>query len=138
MFDTINKNLFLSVQFKFLSNIVFVITVVLILINSRYNILPLNIIILVGSIFLFHVYPNYYKLVNEHDKSITPYLIVGDFIIHYMPVIYILSRNIQNTTKSNYHLCLFIVAVYLIVFYGDIFSLYFDPGIYFKNPIRCK
>jgi len=133
MFDTINKNLFLSVQFKFLSNIVFVITVVLILINSRYNILPLNIIILVGSIFLFHVYPNYYKVVNEHDKSITPYLMVADFIIHYMPVIYILSRNIQKTTKSNYHLCLFIVIVYLIIFHRDIFSLYFDPEIYFKR-----
>jgi hypothetical protein len=133
MFDTINKNLFLSVQFKFLSNIVFVITVVLILINSRYNILPLNIIILVGSIFLFHVYPNYYKVVNEHDKSITPYLMVADFIIHYMPVIYILSRNIQKTTKSNYHLCLFIVIVYLIIFHRDIFSLYFHPEMYFKR-----
>ena len=133
MFDAINKSLFLSVQFKFLSNIVFVITVVLILINSRYNILPLNIIILVGSIFLFHVYPNYYKVVNEHDKRITPYLMVADFIIHYMPVIYILSRNIQNRTRPYYRLCLFIVVVYLIVFYRDIFSLYFDPGRYFKK-----
>jgi hypothetical protein len=133
MFDAINKSLFLSVQFKFLSNIVFVITVVLILINSRYNILPLNIIILVGSIFLFHIYPNYYKVVNEHDKSITPYLMVADFIIHYMPVIYILSRNIQNRTRPHYRLCLFIVVVYLIVFHRDIFSLYFDPGIYFKR-----
>jgi hypothetical protein len=133
MFDTINKNLFISVQFKFLSNIVFVITIFLILINSRYNILPLNIIILVGSIFLFHIYPNYYKIVNEHDKSITPYLIVVDFIIHYIPVIYILSRNIQKTTKSNYRLCLFIVAFYLIFFYRDIFSLYFHPEMYFKK-----
>ena len=133
MFDAINKSLFLSVQFKFLSNIVFVITVVLILINSRYNILPLNIIILVGSIFLFHIYPNYYKVVNEHDKRITPYLMVADFIIHYMPVIYILSRNIQNRTRPHYQLCLFIVVVYLIVFHRDIFSLYFDPEIYFKR-----
>jgi hypothetical protein len=105
MFDTVNKEVYISNQIKTFSNIVFVITFVLIYYNNEYNILPLNIFILFGSIFLFHIYPNYYKIVESLDKRVIPFLILADFVIHYLPIIYIITKNIQNITKTNYLLC---------------------------------
>ena len=134
MLDTINKDVFLYNQLKTISNIVFVITFMLILSNNEYNIIPLNFIVLIGSIFLFHVYPNYYNIVKNHDKTIIPYLALLDIIVHYLPIVYIISKNIQNTTKTNYSLCLIIIFVYIAIFYKDIYSIYLRPEIYLKNP----
>lgn len=134
MFDTVNKEVYISNQLKTFSNIVFVITFVLIYYNNEYNILPLNIFILFGSIFLFHIYPNYYKIVESLDKRVIPFLILADFVIHYLPIIYIITKNIQNTTKTNYLLCFNIFIVYIILFYQDIHSIYFEPEKYYKKP----
>jgi hypothetical protein len=134
MFDTVNKDVYISNQLKTLSNIVFVITFGLIYYNNEYNILPLNIFILVGSIFLFHIYPNYYKIVESLDKRVIPYLIIADIVIHYLPIVYIITKNIQNTTKTNYLLCFNIFIVYIVLFYQDIHSIYLEPEKYYKNP----
>ena len=134
MFDTVNKEVYISNQIKTFSNIVFVITFVLIYYNNEYNILPLNIFILFGSIFLFHIYPNYYKIVESLDKRVIPFLILADFVIHYLPIIYIITKNIQNITKTNYLLCFNIFIVYIILFYQDIHSIYFEPEKYYKKP----
>jgi hypothetical protein len=134
MFDTVNKEVYISNQLKTLSNIVFVITFGLIYYNNEYNILPLNIFILVGSIFLFHIYPNYYKIVESLDKRVIPYLMIADIVIHYLPIVYIITKNIQNTTKTNYLLCFNIFIVYIILFYQDIHSIYFEPEKYYKKP----
>ena len=134
MLDTINKDVFLYNQLKTISNIVFVITFMLILSNNEYNIIPLNFIVLIGSLFLFHVYPNYYNIVKNHDKSIIPYLALLDIIVHYLPIVYIISKNIQNTTKANYSLCLIIIFAYIAIFYKDIYSIYLRPEIYLKKP----
>lgn len=133
MLDTINKDVFLYNQLKTISNIVFVITFMLILSNNEYNILPLNFIVLIGSLFLFHVYPNYYNIVKDHDKGIIPYLALLDIIVHYLPIVYIISKNIQNTTKTNYLLCFNIFLVYIVLFYQDIHSIYLRPEIYLKK-----
>ena len=134
MFDTINKDVFLYNQLKTISNIVFAITFMLILSNNEYNIIPLNFIVLIGSLFLFHVYPNYYNIVKNHDKSIIPYLALLDIIVHYLPIVYIISKNVQNTTKANYSLCLIIIFAYIAIFYKDIYSIYLRPEIYLKTP----
>jgi hypothetical protein len=134
MLDTINKDVFLYNQLKTISNIVFAITFMLILSNNEYNIIPLNFIVLIGSLFLFHVYPNYYNIVKNHDKTIIPYLALLDIIVHYLPIVYIISKNIQNTTKTNYSLCLIIIFAYIAIFYKDIYSIYLRPEIYLKNP----
>ena len=134
MLDTINKDVFLYNQLKTISNIVFAITFMLILSNNEYNIIPLNFIVLIGSLFLFHVYPNYYNIVKNHDKSIIPYLALLDIIVHYLPIVYIISKNIQNTTKTNYSLCLIIIFAYIAIFYKDIYSIYLRPEIYLKKP----
>ena len=79
---------FLVTQSKSFSFIVMVITFALILLKSGSNIIPLNIIVLIGSIFLFHYYPGYYQVVNAKAPKLTPLLVVYDLILHYLPLIY--------------------------------------------------
>ena len=95
--------------------------------------MPLNIVIFCGSIILFHVYPNYYEFVNKRDNSLTHLLGIYDFIIHYVPLIYVLSNHINNITKIDYKLCTIIILSYLVIFHKDIYSIYFQPENYFKN-----
>ena len=133
MLNNINNELFIANQLKYLSVIVFVITFWLIFTNNKVNILPLNIVIFCGSIILFHVYPNYYEFVNKRDNSLTHLLGIYDFIIHYVPLIYVLSNHINNITKIDYKLCTIIILSYLVIFHKDIYSIYFQPENYFKN-----
>ena len=52
-------------QMKSFSFIIFVITFILLFSKSNINILPLNILVFFGSVFLYHIYPNYYKIINQ-------------------------------------------------------------------------
>jgi hypothetical protein len=133
MFDNINNELFIANQLKYLSVIVFVITFWLIFTDNRVNILPLNIFVFFGSIILFHVYPNYYEFINKRDNNLTHFLGIYDFIIHYVPLIYVLTHHINNQTKTNYNLCIIILLAYFVIFHKDIYSIYFQPENYFKN-----
>ena len=116
---------FLVTQSKSFSFIVFVITFALIFLKSGSNIIPLNIIVLLGSIFLFHYYPGYYRVVNAKAPKLTPLLAVYDFILHYSPLIYIIIYKVYNNTYINYTLCFAIPALYILLFHSEIHNIYF-------------
>ena len=112
----VSKNLnysnFINKQLKSFSFIIFVITLYLIYTKSQYNIIPLNIIVFLGSIVLYHIFPNYYKISKEKKKKFLQ-LIFFDIILHYIPIIYIIYNKLYNKTVTNYLLC-FIILIYLI------------------------
>ena len=122
-------------QLKSFSLIIFIITFFLIITKNKYNIIPLNIITLVGSIILFHFYPNYYKIVKSKDPRLTPLLAVFDFIVHYTPLIYIIAYKVFNKTKINYTLCAIIFILYFVLFHSDIQKTYLDYNDYFTKAI---
>ena len=122
-------------QLKSFSIIIFIITIGLIITKSKYNIIPLNIITLVGSIILFHFYPNYYKIVKSKDPRLIPLLAVFDFIVHYTPLIYIIAYKVFNKTKINYTLCAIIFILYFVLFHSDIQKTYLDYNDYFTKAI---
>ncbi len=121
---------FLVTQSKSISFIVLVITFALIFIKSSSNIIPLNIIVLIGSIFLFHFYPGYYKVVNAKAPELTPLLVVYDLILHYSPLFYIILYKVYNKTEINYTLCFIIPALYILFFHSEIHNIYFDYNKY--------
>ena len=132
MLKNLNYSKFINKQLKSFSFITFIITFYLIYKKSEYNIIPLNIIVLLGSIILFHHYPNYYKIVKEKKKSLLLLLFLLDMILHYIPLIYIINYKLYDNTKTNYNLCLIIIILYFILFYSDIFDIYFNYNQYFK------
>jgi hypothetical protein len=123
---------FIQNQIKSLSFIVLIITFALIFKNSRSNIIPLNIIVFIGSIVLFHYYPNYYNIVTIKAPNLTPLLATFDFILHYIPLIYIIFYKVYNNTEINYPLCIIILVSYLMIFHADIRKIYFDYNQYFS------
>jgi len=123
---------FIQNQIKSFSFIVFIITFALLFINSRSNIIPLNILVFLGSIALFHYYPNYYDIVRIKAPKLTPLLVAFDFILHYIPLIYIIIYKAYNKTEINYLLCITILGLYLILFHSEIRKIYFDVNQYFS------
>jgi hypothetical protein len=121
---------FLLTQSKSFSFIVLVITFALLFIKSSSNIIPLNIIVLLGSIFLFHYYPGYYRVVNAKLPKLTPLLAVFDFILHYSPLVYIIIYKVYNKTEINYTLCFAILMLYILLFHSEIHNIYFNYGRY--------
>jgi hypothetical protein len=117
---------FLVTQSKSVSFIVFVITFALIFLKSGSNIIPLNIIVFLGSIFLFHYYPGYYKVVNAKAPELTPLLVVYDLILHYSPLIYIIVYKVYNRTEINYTLCFAILTLYILLFHSELHNIYFN------------
>jgi hypothetical protein len=127
MFQNINLPKIIQTQIKSFSFVVFVITFALIFLNSSSNIIPLNILIFFGSILLFHYYPNYYDIVKSREPKLTPFLASIDFILHYLPLIYIFLFKVFNKTEINYTLCITIILSYVILFHSDILDIYFTP-----------
>ncbi len=123
---------FIQNQIKSFSLIVFIITFALIFLHSRSNIIPLNILVFLGSIVLFHYYPNYYDIVKNKAPKLTPLLATSDFIFHYIPLIYILIYKVYNKTEINYPLCITILVLYLMIFHSDIRNIYFNYNQYFS------
>ena len=121
---------FLVTQTKSLSFFVLVITFALILLKSGSNIIPLNIIVLIGSIFLYHYYPGYYQVVNAKAPKLTPLLVVYDIILHYSPLIYIILYKVYNNTEINYTLCFIIPVLYILLFHSEIHNIYFNYNQY--------
>ena len=123
-------------QIKSFSFIVFVTTFGLLFYNSRSNILPLNILTFFGSILLFHYYPNYYDIVKSKEPKLTVFLALIDFVLHYLPLIYIYMFKVFLTTEINYPLCFIIVVSYLLLFHSEISNIYFDMNQYFSQISR--
>lgn len=123
---------FIHKQLKSFSFFVFIITFSLIFLNSRSNIIPLNILTFLGSIILFHYYPNYYSIVKSKDPKLTQLLVGYDFVLHYIPLIYILIYKVYNKTEINYPLCFTILVSYILLFHSDIANIYFNYNQYFS------
>ena len=132
MFDKIRISTFIESIIRSFSFVIFVITLGLIFTNSSSNIIPLNILTLFGSILLFHYYPNYYNIVNSREPKLTPFLASIDFILHYLPLIYIYLFKVYNKTEINYPLCITIIVSYVILFHSDIIRIYYDIDQYFS------
>jgi len=132
MFHKINLPKLIQNQIKSFSFIVFILTFALIFQNSNYNIIPLNIIVLLGSILLFHYYPNYYHIVHSREPKLTPLLASVDFILHYLPLIYIFVFKVFNKTEINYPLCFTITILYVLLFHSEILDIYFNYNQYFS------
>ena len=128
----LTQTTFIQNQIKSFSFIVFIITFALIFLNSRSNIIPLNILVFLGSIALFHYYPNYYDIVRIKAPNLTPLLVAFDFILHYIPLIYIIIYKVYNKTEINYLLCITILGLYLILFHSEIRKIYFNVNQYFS------
>ena len=123
---------FLQKQIKSFSFVVFIITFALIFLNSRTNIIPLNILVFLGSIVLFHYYPNYYDIVKTKDPKLTPMLVGYDVLLHYTPLIYILGYKVYMKTEISYPLCFLILISYLLLYHSEIMSIYFNYNQYFS------
>jgi hypothetical protein len=131
MFDNFAHNYeFILTQSKSFSFIILIITFVLIFINSDSNIIPLNIITLIGSLYLFHCNPGYYHIVNTKKPKLIPILTVFDFILHYFPLIYIIIYKVYTKTEINYTLCLTILISYIFLFHSEIYNIYFKYNKY--------
>jgi hypothetical protein len=123
---------FILTQIQSFSVIVFVITFVLIFLNSDSNIFPINIAVLLGSIFLFHYYPGYYDIAQVKAPTLLPLFTGFDFILHYIPVIYIIGYKVYENTKTNYLLCMTILISYILLFHSKIGNIYFEYDQYFS------
>ena len=132
MFDKIRISTFIESIIRSFSFVIFVITFGLIFTNSSSNIIPLNILTLFGSILLFHYYPNYYNIIHSREPKLTPFLASIDFILHYLPLIYIYLFKVYNKTEINYPLCITIIVSYVILFHSDIIRIYYDIDQYFS------
>ena len=131
MLHQINISKLIQNQIKSFSFVVFVTTFAMIFVNSKTNIIPLNILTFLGSILLFHYYPNYYDIVHSRDPKLTPLLASIDFILHYLPLLYIYIYKVFLTTEINYLLCLTIILSYILLFHSEITGIYFDLNQYF-------
>ncbi len=131
MLHQINISKLIQNQIKSFSFVVFVTTFAMIFVNSKTNIIPLNILTFVGSILLFHYYPNYYDIVHSRDPKLTPLLASIDFILHYLPLLYIYIYKVFLTTEINYLLCITILLSYILLFHSEITGIYFDLNQYF-------
>lgn len=131
MLHQINISKLIQNQIKSFSFVVFVTTFAMIFVNSKTNIIPLNILTFMGSILLFHYYPNYYDIVHSRDPKLTPLLASIDFILHYLPLLYIYIYKVFLTTEINYLLCLTIILSYILLFHSEITGIYFDLNQYF-------
>lgn len=135
MVQTFPYSRFISKQIKSFSFIIFVITFGLLFFNSRSNIIPLNILTFIGSIFLFHYYPNYYDIVRLREPTLTPLLALVDFILHYIPLVVIIMLKVFDKTEINYTLCVIILASYILLFHAEITDIYFNYNQYFPQNL---
>ena len=117
---------FILKQLKSFSFLVFLITFALIFLKSSSNIIPINILVLLGSIVLFHYYPGYYHIVKSKAPKFRPLLTGYDIIVHYIPLIYIIVYKVYNRTETNYLLCIIILASYILLFHSEIHNIYFN------------
>lgn len=124
MFKNFTHSDFIYSQSKSFSVIVFIITFLLFFINSKINIIPLNILTFIGSLYLFHYNPGYYTIVNTRDPKLAPLLLLCDIIVHYIPLVVVYK--VYNTTTINYPLCIAIILTYLLIFHSQLYNIYFN------------
>ena len=131
MFKNFTHYDFIYNQSKSFSFIVFIITFLLFFINSKINIIPINILTYIGSLYLFHYKPGYYEVVKIRDPTLTPLLLLYDIIVHYLPLVVVYK--VYNTTAINYPLCIAILLTYLLIFHSKLYRIYFDYERFFTK-----
>ena len=124
MFHKFMHSDFIYNQSKSFSFIVFIITFMLFFINSKINIIPLNILTYLGSLYLFHYNPGYYTIVKTRDPTLTPLLLLYDIIVHYLPLAVVYK--VYNITAINYPLSIAILLTYLLIFHSQLYDIYFN------------
>jgi hypothetical protein len=110
-------------QGKSFSFIIFIITFILLFVKSSINLLPLNILVFICSIFLYHIYPNYYKIIKEKYPKYKTSLFISDIVIHYIPLL--VGYNMSKSTNISYHISFIILLTYLIIFNSQFCDIYF-------------
>ena len=131
MFHNFTHYEFIYNQSKSFSFIVFIVTFLLLFFNSKINIIPLNILTYLGSLYLFHYNPGYYTIVKTRDPKLTPLLLLYDIIVHYLP--FVVVYKVYNTTTISYPLCIVILLTYLLIFHSQLYSIYFDYARFFSK-----
>ena len=131
MFHNFTHYEFIYNQSKSFSFIVFIVTFLLLFFNSKINIIPLNILTYLGSLYLFHYNPGYYTIVKTRDPKLTPLLLLYDIIVHYLPLVVVYK--VYNTTTISYPLCIVILLTYLLIFHSQLYSIYFDYARFFSK-----
>jgi len=111
-------------QMKSFSFIIFIITFILFFSKSSINLLPLNILVFIGSIFLYHIYPNYYKIIREKYPKYKKLLLISDILIHYIPLL--VGFNMIKTTTISYYISFIIMMMYFIIFNSQLYNIYLN------------
>jgi len=115
---------FIYEYIKSFSFIIFIITIFLVLTKSSINLLPLNILVFIGSIFLYHIYPNYYKIIREKYPKYKKLLLISDILIHYIPLL--VGFNMIKTTTISYYISFIIMMMYFIIFNSQLYNIYLN------------
>ncbi len=115
--------LLLKSQIYYLTNIVFVLTILF-----KSKIYYLNLFVLLASIFHLHIRSDYYKKFQKKIPRIL--LIIHDVALHWLPFIYTLRES--NSVKSDWFIIIFILMIYLIFAIKHLNNIYFNTQIYYK------
>jgi hypothetical protein len=92
--------------------------------------LPLAILILIGSIILYWIFPGYYFMYWDKGLLFISLLLITDILLHYVPV-YILYKN--NNNNYAYKEIFILILLYLIIMNSKIFVIYKDPLKWLKS-----
>jgi len=122
MFNKFTHSDFIYNQSKWFSFIVFIITFMLFVLNSKINIIPLNILTYLRSLYLFHYNLGYYTIVKTRDPTLTLLLLLYDIIVHYLPLVVVYK--VYYTTAINYPLSIAILLTYLLIFHSQLYNIY--------------
>jgi len=110
-----NYGLLLKSQIYYLTNTVLILTIIF-----RSKIFPLNIFVLIASIYCLHIKTNFY---GKFQKKIPKFILIAhDVICHWVPFIYTLNK------LKNDQIDWFIVTIVLIVY--SIFTIKHLNNIY--------
>ena len=117
-----NYGLLLKSQIYYLTNIVFILTIYL-----KSKIFPLNMFILLGSIYYLHIKTNFYDRFQKNiPKNI---LIIHDIICHWGPFIYTLDK--LKNDKIDWFIVFIVFIVYLILAIKHLNNIYFNVNKFY-------
>jgi hypothetical protein len=119
-----NYSLLLKSQIYYLTNIVFILTII-----YKKDIRPLNLFVLLVSIYYLHIKTDFYA--NFHKKIPKKILVLHDVIFHWGPFLYTLNQNDKND-KTNWFICIIVLLLYSIFAIKHLNNIYFDVKTYYR------
>lgn len=116
-------DLLLKSQIYYLTNIILVLTIFL-----KSKIFPLNMFVLLASIYHLHIRSDFYK---KFQKKIPKILLIGhDVFFHWLPFVYTLRES--KSAQSDWFIIIIILMIYLIFAIKHLDNIYFNTQIYYK------